>query len=183
MMMMLHCKHGSPQPSLISCPYHPLLLEGLPGYILYQPKAVVISSSWSSYLCSSMWREPLEHIDYEFVFTSPAKSCRSGSSNFDNFPDGQLVAVLLLFCGVLTPGCSIQPATFLCNCRQAFSPYMSLTSMGYIHLAVSIQPQQVYKDKNERKICLNFFYCADAFWLQTLSEHKNILSKLLLYEK
>ena len=46
-----------------------------------------IGSSWSSYLCSSMWRDPLEYITHEFVLTSPAVSRMSGSSNFDNFRD------------------------------------------------------------------------------------------------
>ena len=31
-------------------------------------------------LCSSMWRGPQEYITYEFVFTSPAVSRKSGSS-------------------------------------------------------------------------------------------------------
>ena len=30
-----------------------------------------IGSSWSSYLCSSVWRSPQEHIAYELVLTSP----------------------------------------------------------------------------------------------------------------
>ena len=47
-----------------------------------------ISSSWSSYFCSSMWRGPQEHIAYEFILTSPAVSCMSGLSNLDSFCDG-----------------------------------------------------------------------------------------------
>ena len=47
---------------------------------------------------------PLEHIVYEFVLTSPAVSRMSGSSYFDSFSDGWLVATQLLFCGMLLPG-------------------------------------------------------------------------------
>ena len=44
-----------------------------------------ISSSWSSYLCSSMWSNPQEYITWEFVLTSPAASCTSGSFNLGSF--------------------------------------------------------------------------------------------------
>ena len=63
-----------------------------------------VGSSWSSCLCSSMWRGPLEYIIYELVPTSPAVSRMSGSSNFNSFRDGWLVAVQLLLCRVLPPG-------------------------------------------------------------------------------
>ena len=63
-----------------------------------------IGSSWSSCLCSSMWRGPLEYVAYEFVPTFPAVSRMFRSSNLNSFRDGCLVAVQLLFCGVLPPG-------------------------------------------------------------------------------
>ena len=44
-----------------------------------------VDSSWSSCLCSSMWRSPQEHVTYEFVPTSPAVSHMSGSSHLDSF--------------------------------------------------------------------------------------------------
>ena len=47
-----------------------------------------ISSSWSSCLCSSMWRDPQEYVAYEFVPTSPAVYRISGSSILDSFYDG-----------------------------------------------------------------------------------------------
>ena len=47
-----------------------------------------VGSSWSSCLCSSMWRGPQEYIAYEFVPTSPVVSRMSGSSNLDSFRDG-----------------------------------------------------------------------------------------------
>ena len=55
-------------------------------------KLLYIGSSWSSYVCSSMWRG-----QHEFVLTSPAVSCMSGSSYLNSFRDGWLVAVQLLF--------------------------------------------------------------------------------------
>ena len=63
-----------------------------------------VGSSRSSCLCSSLRRGPQEYVSYEFVPTSLAVSCMSGSSNLDNFRDGWLVAVQLLLCGVLPPG-------------------------------------------------------------------------------
>ena len=47
-----------------------------------------VGSTLSSYLCSSMWRSPQEYVTYEFVLTSPAVSCISGSFNFDKFRNG-----------------------------------------------------------------------------------------------
>ena len=63
-----------------------------------------VASSRSSCLCMSIWRGLHEYITYELVPTSPAVSCISGSSNFDSFRDGWLVAVQLLLCGVLSLG-------------------------------------------------------------------------------
>ena len=63
-----------------------------------------VCSSWTSCLCSSLWKGPQEYITYELVPTSPAVFRMSGSSNFDSFHDGWSVAVQLLFCGVLSPG-------------------------------------------------------------------------------
>ena len=61
-------------------------------------------SSMLSYIFPSMWRGTLENIAYEFVLTSPAVSCMSGSSNLYRFHDGWYVAIQLLFCGVLPSG-------------------------------------------------------------------------------
>ena len=47
-----------------------------------------IGSSWSSCLCSSIWRGPREYVTYEFVLTSPVLSRMAGSSNLDSFRDG-----------------------------------------------------------------------------------------------
>ena len=47
-----------------------------------------IGSSWSSCICSSLWRGPQEYVAYEFVFTSPAVSHMSGLFNLDSFCDG-----------------------------------------------------------------------------------------------
>ena len=48
-----------------------------------------LGSSWSPYLCLSMWRGLPEYITSELVPTSPAVSCMSGSSNFDSFCVGR----------------------------------------------------------------------------------------------
>ena len=55
-----------------------------------------VGLSWSSFLCSFMWRGPQEYIPYELVPTSSAVSRMSGSSDFDSFRDGWYVAVQLL---------------------------------------------------------------------------------------
>ena len=65
-------------------------------------ESLYVGSSWSSCLCSAMWRGPQEHITYELIPTSPAVS--AGSSNFDSFRDGLKVVVRLLPSGVLPPG-------------------------------------------------------------------------------
>ena len=62
----------------------------------------------------------------------------------DSFRDGWQVAVYL----PLPPGlvqycsrtCSILLPAFLCNYRQAFSPYVQLASMQFIHIPVSTRP-------------------------------------------
>ena len=70
-------------PSPATFLYHPSLPVSLQGYILYR----YVGSSWSSCLCSSMWRGPQEYVTYEFVSTSPVLSRMSGSSNLDSFRD------------------------------------------------------------------------------------------------
>ena len=62
-----------------------------------------VGFSWSSCLSLSIWRGPQEYITYELVLTSPVVSRMSGSSNFDSFHDGWLVAIQLLLCVVLPP--------------------------------------------------------------------------------
>ena len=47
-----------------------------------------VISSWSSCLCTSMWRGPQEYITYELNPISPAVSRMSVSSNLDSFCDG-----------------------------------------------------------------------------------------------
>ena len=85
-------------------PYRPLLSAGLQDYIPYRHWAAVCRSELVILPCSSMWRGLQEYITYELVPTSLAVFCRSGSSKFDSFRDGWLVAVQLLLCGVLLPG-------------------------------------------------------------------------------
>ena len=47
-----------------------------------------VGSSWSSCLCLSIWRGPLEYMTYEFILTSLAVSRMSGLFHFDSFRDG-----------------------------------------------------------------------------------------------
>ena len=96
----------------LSDPLSPSLRGGLPGYILYW----YIGSSWSSCLCSFMWRGPQEYIAREFVLTSPAVSRISNSSNLDSFRDGWPYSYCLMgFC--LQHSCVIAVKLFF----QSFS--------------------------------------------------------------
>ena len=63
------------------------------GNLSYAPRMLSSSSNRGSSVC----RGPLENVAYEFVLASPAVSCMS-------FSDGSLVAVQLLFCGMLPQG-------------------------------------------------------------------------------
>ena len=56
----------------------------------------LLGTSWSSSLCSSVWRGPPEYTVYEFVLTSPAVSCMSGSSKLDGFRDRWLYSCCFL---------------------------------------------------------------------------------------
>ena len=76
-----------------------------------ETELLYIGSSWSSYLCSSMWRGLQEYIASEFALTSLAVSCMFGLSNFDSFRDRWSVTVQLLLCGT----CTILLEAFLCN--------------------------------------------------------------------
>ena len=51
-----------------------------------------------------MWSGAQEYIAYEFVLTSPTVLHMSDSSRVGSFYDGWLVAIQLLFCGVLPLG-------------------------------------------------------------------------------
>ena len=86
-----------------------------------------IRSSWSSCLCSSMWRGPLEYIGYEFVLISPAVSCMSLSSNFDSFRDG--CRWPYNFCFV---GCCLQDLFNIArNASLYIYPYFRCLSLGW----------------------------------------------------
>ena len=93
-----------------------------------------VCSSWTSCLCSSLWRGPQEYITYKLAPPSPAVSRMSGSWRVVGC---RTVAVLW---GAVSRTSSILLATFLCNCRQVFSPYVSLVSMCCTHVAESILP-------------------------------------------
>ena len=86
----------SPQQQIVHCFRQVLRATSRIGTEL-----LYVDSSWTSCLCSSIWRGPLEYITYELVPTSPAVSRMSGSANFRN---GWKVAVQLLLYRVLSLG-------------------------------------------------------------------------------
>ena len=82
-----------------------------------------IGSCWSSYLCSSIWRDPQEYVTHEFIHTSLAVSRMSGSSKIV-FVMGGRWPYRYCFGDVASMTCSILLVAFLCSCCQAFSPYV-----------------------------------------------------------
>ena len=110
--IILRCLYGSPWPSL--SPHVSIVhryREFFQATSCIGTDLLPIGAIWSSCLYSSMWRGPQEYVAYEFVLTSLAVSCMSGPFNSDCFPDMSLVAVSLLFCGVL-------PAAFVQYWRE-----------------------------------------------------------------
>ena len=101
---MSHYQLGYTWPFLATPPNRPLLPADLGDYIMYR-QLLYVDSSWSSCLCTSMWRGPQKYVTNEFIPTSPAVSHMSGSSDLDSFRDGLLVNVQLLLREVLPPGC------------------------------------------------------------------------------
>ena len=89
--MSLH-QHGYPWPFPVTLLYRLLLPASLQGYISYRHGAAVCR-----FLLVVLWRGPQEYINYEFVLTSPAVSCMSGSSNFDSFRSDILLGLTLSF--------------------------------------------------------------------------------------
>ena len=98
------------------------VLRATPYRLLY------VGSSWSSCLCTSMWRDPQEYLTYELVPTSPAVSCISGLSNFDSFRDGWSVAIQLLICEMLSPKTFFQYCLHH-SCVVAVKLFFQLASM------------------------------------------------------
>ena len=66
-----------------------------------------IGSSWSSSLCSSIWRGPQECFAYEFVLASLEMSRMFGSSNWTVFEMGGRWSYSFCFVGVASRTCSI----------------------------------------------------------------------------
>ena len=91
-------------------------------------KLFYVVSSWTSCLCSSMWRGPQEYITHELVPTSSAVSRMSGLSNFDSFRDGWWVAVdtdnLDIVAGILQ--------------ADTLAPYLFIICLDYV-LTTSIE--------------------------------------------
>ena len=90
-----------------------------------------ISSSWSSWLCSSMW---VVHRSMSLMSWSilpqqwPAGLVRLTWIVFLWWVVGGCTVVALS--GAAFRTCSILLAAFLCNCRQAFYPYVLLARHG-----------------------------------------------------
>ena len=87
--IMLHCEHGSLWTSLTTHLYR----LSLQATSCIGTELLCIGYSWSSCLCSSMWRGPQEYVAYEHVLTSLVVSHMSGLSNLDSFHDGWKVAI------------------------------------------------------------------------------------------
>ena len=104
-----------------------------------------IDSSWSSCLCTSMWRGLQEYVNYEFVLTSPVVPRMSGSSNFDRFRDGWQVAVHLLFCVVRPPGLVQYGSQYFCVIAVKFFS-ISLDSVYVVHPYSSIDTITAWKN-------------------------------------
>ena len=85
--IMSRCQHGSswPSPAPVSIVHRSRQVFKVKSRI--GTALLYIDSSWSSCLCSSMWRGPQKYVTYEFLSTSLAVSRMSGSSNLDSFRD------------------------------------------------------------------------------------------------
>ena len=83
-------QQGYPWPSLATSPNRSSPLAGPQGYIPYPHIAAVCWFELVVLLLLGHMRGTLEYITYVLV---PASSAVSGSSNFDSFHDGRLVAV------------------------------------------------------------------------------------------
>ena len=89
---MLHYQHGYSWPSLANPAYHPLLPADPQEYIPYRHRAAVCRFELDVLLLLNHVKGPQEYITHELFPTSSAVSCMSGSSNFDSFRNGWLVA-------------------------------------------------------------------------------------------
>ena len=103
-----------------------------------------VVSSRSSCLYSSMRRHPQEYITYELVPT-PAVSRMSGSSNFYSFPDGWLVSVQVLLCGVLPEGLVQYCLLHSCVVAVKFFFFIRLVSVHVEHPYSSIDMTAAWK--------------------------------------
>ena len=124
-----------------------------------------IGSSWSSNLCSSMWKGPPEYIAYEFVFTSPAYLVRLIWMVFVIGGRRSYVAVLW---DVASRTCSMHLVTFLCNYRRAFFS-IRLVSVQVIHRYISIYTTAAWKKTRFVLLDRSDFHMTDSlkpwnFW-------------------
>ena len=119
-----------------------------------------VCSSWSSYLCSSMWRGPLEYITYELVLISLAVYRISGTSNFDSFRDGWQVAVQLLLYGVLPPWLVQYCSQHSCIVPLKLFP-VRLVSVHVVHPYSSIGTTAAWKKQRFILLVRSDFHMTD----------------------
>ena len=62
-------------------------------------KLMSITSSWSSYPCSFMWRSTLKNVTYEIILAPPAVSYICCSSNLDGLREGGRCPCICCFVG------------------------------------------------------------------------------------
>ena len=90
--IIMSCRqHGFPWPSPATLLYRPSLPVGLQATSCIGTELLYLGSSWSSCLCSTMWKGLREYVTYKFVPTSPAECRMSGLSNLDSFKTQNIV--------------------------------------------------------------------------------------------
>ena len=143
--IMSRYQYGYPWPSLAILPIVHYIWQVLRATFRIGTELLYVGSSFSSCLCSAMWKGPQGYITYELVPTSPTVSRMPGSSNFDSFRDivvGDRTAAAL--CGTARWTCSLMLAVFLCSCRQAFFS-IRLVSVHVVHPYSSIDTTAAWK--------------------------------------
>ena len=117
--------HGSPKPSLATRLYIPSLPVGLQGYILYRHRAVCISVL----AVRPTFARPCELVHKSILLMSSPllfQQCSTCLVHLILIISGWVVVdrTADALWGTASRTCSILLKTFLCNCRQAFSPYV-----------------------------------------------------------
>ena len=140
-----------------------------------------IGSSWSSCLCSSVWRGPHMYITYELIPTSPAVSRMSDSSNLDSFCDEWSVAVQLLLCGVLPPWlvqyCSLHSCVVAVKLLS-----IRLVSVHVVHPYSSIDTTAAWKKLHFILSIRSDFHMTDSLSIAVHTFVSGVLMSVSVYE-